>query len=93
MGFILQSYEKPAQVIKRTELGHLSEGAIADVTVLRLDDGDFGFLDVKRITRKGDKLLTAELTIKDGKVEWDLNGRAGEDWETFYARKENRTDR
>jgi len=84
---------KPAQVIKRTELGHLSEGAIADVTVLRLDEGDFGFLDTKRVTRKGDKLLTAELTIKDGNVEWDLNGRAGEDWESFYAKEENRVDR
>jgi dihydroorotase len=84
---------KPAQVIKRTELGNLSEGGIADVAVLRLDKGDFGFLDTKRVTRKGDKLLTAELTIKDGKVEWDLNGRAGEDWETAYAKEENRVDR
>ena len=83
---------KPAEVIKRTELGHLSEGAIADVTVLRLDEGDFGFLDVRRITLKGNKLLTAELTIKDGHVEWDLNGRAGEDWETFYADEKNRVD-
>ena len=84
---------KPAETIKRPELGHLSEGAIADVTVLRLDEGDFGFLDVRRITRKGNKLLTAELTLKDGNVAWDLNGRAGEDWETFYAREENRADR
>jgi dihydroorotase len=84
---------KPAETIKRPELGHLSEGAIADVTVLRLDEGDFGFLDVRRITHKGNKLLTAELTLKDGNVAWDLNGRAGEDWETFYAREENRADR
>ena len=83
---------KPAEVIKRTELGHLSEGAIADVTVLRLDEGDFGFLDVRRITLKGNKLLTAELTIKGGQVEWDLNGLAGEDWETFYADEKNRVD-
>ena len=83
---------KPAEAIKRTELGHLSEGAIADVAVLRLDEGDFGFLDVRRITLKGNKLLTAELTIKDGHVEWDLNGRASEDWETFYAQEENRVD-
>ena len=83
---------KPAEVIKRTELGHLSEGAIADVTVLRLDEGDFGFLDVRRITLKGNKLLTAELTIKGGHVEWDLNGRAGEDWKTFYADEKNRVD-
>ncbi len=35
----------PAQEIKRTEFGHLTEGAVADVTVLRLEEGTFGFLD------------------------------------------------
>jgi len=89
---IRMSTWKPAEAIKRPDLGHLSEGAVADITVLRLDEGDFGFLDTKRVTRRGDKLLTAELTIKDGNVEWDLNGRAGEDWESFYAREENRTE-
>lgn len=86
---IKMSTWNPAQQIKRADLGHLSEGAVADVAVLRLDKGDFGFLDVKNMTYKGDQLLKTELTIREGKVVWDLNGRAGEDWETFYAREEN----
>ena len=48
---------KPAEVIKRTELGHLSEGAIADVTVLRLDEGEFGFLDVKENHPQGQQTV------------------------------------
>ena len=36
---IARSTWKPAQVIKRTDLGHLSVGAPADVTVLRLHRG------------------------------------------------------
>jgi hypothetical protein len=30
------------------------------------------------------------MTLRDGKVVWDLNVRAGEDWEKSYARPENR---
>jgi len=76
--------------IKRPELGHLSIGAGADVTVLRLDMGQFGFLDVRNARFVGKQRLVCELTLRDGKIMWDLNGRAGEDWEKFYARPENR---
>lgn len=34
---------KPAQVIKRPDLGHLSEGAVADIAVFSLREGAFGF--------------------------------------------------
>jgi hypothetical protein len=27
------------------------------------------------------------MTLKGGAVEWDLNGRAAEDWKTVYATK------
>ena len=80
----------PAQQIKRTELGHLSVGAIADVAVIRMDKGEFGFLDVRNARAMGDRLLTAELTLKDGEVMWDLNGRAGTPWEEYYKDPENR---
>src|SRR5690606_25592255 len=50
MGMDLQSVIKastwnPAQVIKRTDLGHLSPGAEADVTILNLRTGKFGLFD------------------------------------------------
>ena len=80
----------PVQQIKRTELGHLSVGAIADVAVIRMDNGEFGFLDVRKARAMGDRLLTAELTLKDGEVMWDLNGRAGTPWEEYYEDPEKR---
>src|SRR6266853_1216954 len=70
----------PALVIKRPELGHLSVGAGADVAVFRVDKGEFGFLDSRRARFTGTQMLICELTLRDGTVEWDLNGRAGEDW-------------
>ncbi len=72
----------PARVINRPELGNLSVGADADVAVLNLRKGDFGFLDVRGTKLKGDKKLEAELTIRDGKIVWDLNGIAGPLWDT-----------
>jgi len=70
----------PAQVIGRPDLGNLSVGAEADVAVFKLREGDFGFLDVRRLKVKGKKKLETELTLRAGKVVWDLNGLASEDF-------------
>ena len=75
----------PAQMINRPEYGHLSVGAVADIAVLKLNEGKFGFLDVRRALFVGNQKLECELTLIDGQVEWDLNGRAGVDWEEYYA--------
>lgn len=80
---IERSTWNPAREIKREELGHLSVGAGADVTVLRLENGNFGFVDVYGARMAGTKRLTAELTIRDGRVVWDLNGITREDWRTL----------
>lgn len=74
----------PAQEIKRPELGHLSEGAVADVAVIRLSKGNFGYLDSRLAKRMGSERLTCEMTVKDGRVVYDLNGLASEDWEKYY---------
>lgn len=65
---------KPAQVIQREELGHLSEGAMADITVFKLLEGTFGFVDAREQKIEGTKKLQAELTIRAGEIVWDLNG-------------------
>ena len=75
----------PALMINRPEYGHLSVGATADVAVLKLNKGEFGFLDVRRALFVGSEKLECELTLIDGQVEWDLNGRAGVDWQEHYA--------
>jgi dihydroorotase len=65
-----------ANSIKRADLGHLSEGAVADITVLSVRTGSFGFIDAGGTRMAGDRRLEAELTIRGGKVVWDLNGIA-----------------
>ncbi|WP_372638227.1 amidohydrolase/deacetylase family metallohydrolase [Fodinibius sp.] len=78
---ILRSTWTPARVIGREDLGHLGRGAGADVAVFRLKEGDFGFLDARGRTMRGSRKLEAELTLRDGRVVWDLNGRAAPSWE------------
>jgi dihydroorotase len=70
---ILRSTWHPAKEIRREELGHLTVGAPADVAVLRLEKGNFGFYDVSGYRSKGTQRLTCELTLREGKVVYDLN--------------------
>ncbi|MDP3466733.1 MAG: amidohydrolase/deacetylase family metallohydrolase [Daejeonella sp.] len=72
---ILMSTWNPAQYIKRPELGHLSVGSEADIAVLNLKNDDFGFIDSHGFVLKGTQKLETELTLRAGKIEWDLNGR------------------
>jgi dihydroorotase len=73
---ILRSTWNPAQAINRKELGSLTEGTDADVAIFNLMQGDFGYLDIRGIRFPGKQKLVAELTIRAGKVVWDLNGLA-----------------
>jgi dihydroorotase len=70
----------PAHEIKREDLGNLSVGSTADVTVLRLEKGRFGFTDMINTRLDGTQKLECELTIKDGKIVYDLNGIEADPW-------------
>ncbi|MEK6781216.1 MAG: amidohydrolase/deacetylase family metallohydrolase [Bacteroidota bacterium] len=78
---IARATSAPASVIKRPDLGHLSVGAEADVAVFNVRKGDFGFLDVHGTKLKGTQKLEAELTIRAGKIVWDLNGISAPVWD------------
>ena len=85
---IAMSTWNPAKEIKRTDLGHLSVGAEADVAVLRIDRGSFGFIDSAGAANAGTQNIVAEVTLRKGKVVWDLNGRAASNWKAFpYEKK------
>jgi dihydroorotase len=79
----------PARQIQRPRLGNLDAGAEADIAVLRLDRGTFGFIDSAGAKKSGDRMLVCELTLRAGKVVWDLNGRAAQDWGKFPYQKES----
>jgi len=80
---ILRSTWNPAREIKHEELGHLSVGALADITVLRLESGNYGFVDHFGARLQGTQKLTCELTLREGKVVYDLNGLTRPDWSTL----------
>lgn len=71
----------PARIIHREQLGHLSEGALADIAVLRLERGKFGFVDSYGAGMEGDQRLTCELTVASGRVVYDLNGITRDRWD------------
>jgi dihydroorotase len=66
----------PAREIKREELGNLSVGSVADVTILNVREGKFGYFDYTGYRIEGNKKLECEMTIKGGKIVYDLNGIA-----------------
>ena len=70
----------PAREINHPELGHLTVGAVADVAVLNPMQGRFGYVDVRGGRAEGDRRLLCEMTLKDGRVVWDWNGRMGVDY-------------
>jgi dihydroorotase len=77
---ITRSTVNPAKEIKHEEVGTLSVGAVADVSILRIDHGKFGFVDSLGGRMEGNKKFVCELTVRNGLVVWDLNGLARDDW-------------
>ena len=80
MGMDLQSVIRastwnPAQQIKRPELGNLSVGADADVAIFNLRNGRFGFY-ARDNKISGNKRLETEMTIRGGRIVYNLNAIA-----------------
>lgn len=90
---ILRSTWNPAQEIKRPELGTLSVGSGADLALLALRQGSFGFVDVDGGKFKGNQKLECELTLRDGQVVWDLNGISRPEWQVMPIPEERRPTR
>jgi len=65
-----------ANAIKRSDIGNLGEGAVADIALISIRKGTFGLLDTKNTKLIADRRLEAEMTIRAGKIVWDLNGLA-----------------
>ncbi len=86
---ILRSTWNPANAIKRPDLGNLSVGAEADIAVFNVRKGDFGFIDIRKTKIKGAQKLETELTIRAGKIVWDLNGISVPMWDTELLKKSN----
>jgi dihydroorotase len=80
---IARATSNPAREIGHDELGQLGVGALADVAVLRVEKGSFGFVDSFGARLLGTQKLSCELTLRDGKIVYDTNGLARPDWNTL----------
>jgi dihydroorotase len=66
----------PAQSIKREELGNLSVGSEADIAILNIRQGKFGLFDYTGRKLEASRKLECEMTVRAGRIVYDLNGRA-----------------
>jgi len=90
MGMEMESVVKattwaPARVIKKEELGSLSVGSDADIAILNIRKGKFGLFDYTGYKIETDRKLECEMTIRAGRIVYDLNGIANP--VTLYGRK------
>jgi dihydroorotase len=63
-----------ARVIKRPELGNLTEGRPADIAILEVQQGRFGFLDSGHARLQGNRRFKCILTVRNGIIVWDRKG-------------------
>jgi dihydroorotase len=78
---VRRSTWNPAREIHHEELGNLSVGAPADVTVLSVETGKFGLIDMYGARLQATQKLICEATVRNGKVVYDLNGITRTDWD------------
>jgi dihydroorotase len=77
---IARSTWNPAKEIHHDELGNFSVGSPADVAVLRVEKGHFGFTDMYGAKMDGNQKFQCEMTVRDGKIVYDLNGISRPEW-------------
>jgi dihydroorotase len=71
----------PAHEIRHEELGNLSIGGPADVAAFSVERGKFGLVDMYNQRKDGAHRLTCLLTVRGGKVVYDLNGISSDVWD------------
>jgi dihydroorotase len=73
----------PAHEIRQDTLGNLSIGAPADIAVLSLQTAKFGFADMYGARLSGAKRLLCEMTLRDGRIVYELNALSRPDWQSL----------
>ena len=83
----------PAHEIKQEQLGNLSVGSPADIAVLSVEHGQFGFVDMYGKKLLGTEKLVCQLTVRAGKVVFDLNGVSADVWNAEPSSDERQASR
>jgi dihydroorotase len=87
---IRESTTNPATQIGHPELGQIAVGSVADIAVLRVDHGQFGYADLVGGKIEGTERISAEMTIRAGRVVFDLNARTAVPWREGHLKYANR---
>jgi dihydroorotase len=92
---VLRSTWNPARILHREQHGHLTPGAAADIAVLRVAAGDFAYVDSSGGRLAAKQRMFCEVTVREGRVVWDWNGRAAVDYKLLgpsYGLREGGAD-
>ena len=77
---ILRTTVEPVRQFGHPELGTLSPGSCADVAVLNLHEGDFGYADCGNARLRGKWRLECELTVRGGKIAYNRDALGLPEW-------------
>ena len=80
---IKSSTFRPAQIVNRPELGTLTVGNTADITVTELQSGNFSYVDTNGGRMTGDKKLSIVMTLFGGDIVFDPYGVSSPEWESI----------
>ena len=73
---------RPAEIIGHSELGKLEVGMDADISVLRVKEGNFGFADSGNARMQGKQMLECMLTIRAGEFVYNPMAYGMPDWKS-----------
>lgn len=82
---VLRTTARPAQVLRRPELGNLSVGGCADIAVLRTVEGPVAFADSGRARMHGKMRIECAATVRAGELVWNPWAMGMPDWEDAPA--------
>lgn len=82
---IARSTIAPAREIGHPDLGTLTPGAEADVTVFTIEEGDLGFVDCGKTRLPARQRLRCQLTIRAGEIVYNPNGLGLPTWNQAMA--------
>ncbi len=71
---------RPAEILGRKELASIKPGSTADLAVLNIREGKFGFSDSGHARMDGDKMLECSLTIRNGEMVYNPMALGMPDW-------------
>ena len=78
---IYRTTKRPAEIIGHEELGDLKIGGEADIALLDIREGDFGFADAGHASMRGTKKLECIMTIRAGEIVYNPMALGMPEWE------------